>query len=333
MSTATEIHLMQSRFRVIALILPVVITVVGLAIQLGTLSQVPDPMAINWELNGAPIGEGSPWVNVVMTAALGLVLPLLMTLTVFKSVRSGRTSDITKMLGALTPAFSLLMVVMGTASHVVQIGNDTVAEAHLPVAIPPFAVVVSIAVGILAWLWLPTMTTPLQPGVNVATQPSISPHASWVGTTTCTQLLGTTILIIVVAAVLAPLIVWAVAGPTMVMLILVIAALGAILAAASATSYSVLVNDAGLRARSRYGFPTFHVPLDDVVGVDIVNVDPISDFGGWGIRWMPGRFGIIMRGGNALRLIRRSGSSFVISLPEPEKPAGVIQAMLDLRDE
>ena len=59
-------------------------------------------------------------------------------------------------------------------------------------------------------------------------------------------------------------------------------------------------------------------------------VDPLTDFGGWGIRWVVGpnhrgRWGVITRRGPGLEVVRRDGRSIVITVDDASTGAAVLQ--------
>lgn len=333
MTSAAQLSVVKERFRLTAFILPIVFTIFGLGIQFATFSNVPNPMALNWELNGSPSGEGSPWVNIVLTAVFGIAVPHLIALTIFGGIKRGHTGATARMLGAFIPAFSLFIVLIATLSHVIQLENATAMDAHMPVGLIPTALVMSIIVGFVTWFSFPEMSASLRPARHSGIAQTDSALTAWEGSTSCGRVLGTVVIAIIAIAVLSPLIVWALSGEAVIIAILVVVAIAALIAGMSATAYTVIADQNGLKAKSRFGFPTFTVPMDDIVGVDIVDIDPMSDFGGWGVRWIPGNFGLILRRGTALRVIRRSGKNFVVTLPDPGPPAGVIQSNLNIRDE
>lgn len=64
------------------------------------------------------------------------------------------------------------------------------------------------------------------------------------------------------------------------------------------TAFHVHVDKTGLLVHSVAGLPC--VPLVEIAEVAVTDVNPLGEFGGVGIRHAPGKFGVILRSGEAL---------------------------------
>lgn len=78
------------------------------------------------------------------------------------------------------------------------------------------------------------------------------------------------------------------------------------------------VSDGSLKVRF-WPFSRLTVPIADVNQSEIIQYDPLSDFGGWGVR--PGLGGIIysVRGRSAVKIVRNGGSLIYIGTGKPEE--------------
>lgn len=110
----TTERLSVRRFILVALVLPAVITAVGVVIQLTVLPGLPDPVAIHWGLSGEPNGFGPAWVTVLLTALVGIGIPALIALGALPSMRRGDCGFAYRLLGAVALAVAVLMTVLGT---------------------------------------------------------------------------------------------------------------------------------------------------------------------------------------------------------------------------
>lgn len=86
----------------------------------------------------------------------------------------------------------------------------------------------------------------------------------------------------------------------------------------------------GFVARSSLGWPRLSIPASDVAKAGVVSIDPIADFGGWGIRWVigpsrKGRWGVITRQGAGLEVVRRDGRSIVVTIDDAGTAAAVLE--------
>lgn len=74
-------------------------------------------------------------------------------------------------------------------------------------------------------------------------------------------------------------------------------------------------------------FPVLRVPLAQIATARAETIHPAA-WGGWGLRMMPGRSGIILRGGPGLVLDLHDGRQFAVTLDDPEVAAGLLTALV-----
>ena len=104
-----------------------------------------------------------------------------------------------------------------------------------------------------------------------------------------------------------------------------------VLLALSLLTARVTVGPAGLRIRlGPLGVVRLDVPLDEIVAVDAIEVDPLAH-GGWGVRLMPGLRAVVFRSGPGLRVEQRDGPTTVVTLDRAAEAAGVLRAHVDAR--
>jgi len=85
----------------------------------------------------------------------------------------------------------------------------------------------------------------------------------------------------------------------------------------------------GLRVVATTGLLRFRIPLEDVARAGVVDITPMRDFGGWGIRIASGRLGIITRKGEALQVERHSKrSAVVVTVDDPATGAAVLNGLI-----
>jgi len=94
------------------------------------------------------------------------------------------------------------------------------------------------------------------------------------------------------------------------------------------TSWAVTVDHRGLTARTSVGYPTLNVPLDEVEFAEVTTVDPLREFGGWGIRTgRGGRVGVVVRKGPALQVHRTGGRVFVVTVDDAATGAALLNTL------
>jgi hypothetical protein len=94
-------------------------------------------------------------------------------------------------------------------------------------------------------------------------------------------------------------------------------------------AWTVRIDSRGVRIRSAMGFPSISIPLDNITSANVVDVNALSQYGGWGVRWnLGGRLGIILRSGEALEIHRRKGLVVVITIDDATTAAGLINGLI-----
>lgn len=94
------------------------------------------------------------------------------------------------------------------------------------------------------------------------------------------------------------------------------------------TDWTVSVDRHGLMARSRLPRPRVLVPLEEVEEAVVVQVNPLREFGGWGIRTgVGGRIGVVMRGGEALEVVRTGGRRVVVTVDDAATGAALLNTL------
>jgi hypothetical protein len=146
-------------------------------------------------------------------------------------------------------------------------------------------------------------------------------HTTWTARADAGPAIG--VGIVAVAMVLALVVVtriWA--------LLIVVGVVGILIA--SLLRWVVLVDRTGLTIRSVIGWPRVRVPLDEVVRADVIEVRPVRDFGGWGLRvGRRGRVGVVLRSGEALLVERTGGRSVAVTVDGAATAAGLLNALAD----
>jgi hypothetical protein len=318
------------RFMLIAVWLPVALVALGVAVQLLLLPQVPATIAVHWNASGEADRFAPAWTQPIATLVFGLGLPLLIALTSVPGLRRGDHGPTYRLMGATAAAMSAMVSVALTWTLAMQAGLDSAADA--PAVWPALvaSLVAAAVVGVAAWFLQPrdesegAVTPP-------ATPLDLSAHeqALWMRTTSIARgaaiAIFAGVLVIAVSAAVAgvtgadPLLVWFLVGVAVLLLAL----------AATTLAFHVRVDDSGLHVESVLGIPRFHVPLGDIESAARVDVNPMGEFGGWGLRQSTGRrFGVVLRAGEAIEVLRRGGKRFVVTVDDAATGAALLEALV-----
>ena len=96
------------------------------------------------------------------------------------------------------------------------------------------------------------------------------------------------------------------------------------------SEFRIAAGPSGLTVKSVVGWPSFRIPTAEITRAGVVDVDPLSDFGGWGLHWVigrsgKGRLGIVSRPGSALEVVRQDGRSLVLTIDDASTAAAVLE--------
>lgn len=317
------------RTLVLGFLVPLLMLVVAQIVMMLTLPALPDPVAVHWGPTGAPDAFGSPTVSLVLLPLVGLgylVLPLL----VARRMRGAGPTINQRILFSVGPFFIGFLGTLIAGSLVMQRGLDDARDGPSILPVVAIAFGIGLAFGVLTWLLLPPSPIP-EAAPDAATLPvrplatdervvwtrRVAPRSPALGIA-----LGAGAIVVVGAAVLLavvqPLALWLLVIPSV--LIVVGYAL---------TFWTLTVDRHGVLARGGFGsWPVIRIPLADIQSARVTDVDPLADFGGWGMRWAPRSTGLIVRSGEALEITRTSGRSLVATVDHAAVGAELINALV-----
>ncbi|KAM9861618.1 hypothetical protein ACI1US_02520 [Leucobacter sp. BZR 635] len=313
-------------------LLPALLILVSAAVQIAWLPRMPSPAAVHWGISGAPDGFGSPWQNLAVLTLSNAVLLLLPLLERFQSRRAAAAQGKPTWAGnsRLIPAFVVGLTVslqtQALGSTWVQLDALDAREtgSTLWFLIGGFAA--GIIVGVLAFLAQPKLQLNPEAGEPPAEPLPLggAERAAWVGdiqpSPAVAWVVGVTIVLLAALSVwmftVDPVGGWITLGTLVFSAGLLVTCLW----------FRVRIGPQGFEARSIAGWPVFRVPAAEVANVVTANINPLGEFGGWGLRFSGNRTGIVPRGGEGLVITRRDGRVLVVTMPDAETAATVLTA-------
>jgi hypothetical protein len=307
---------------VAAIWVPLAIVIASEAVIIGLGATGSARLIVRW--GAGPDRTGPWWTYAVLVAAIGL--PVIAVIGFF-IVRA------TRMVGMNTwmPAIAIGI----TAFHALGMGVGSVvlnASRLAPVLPLGAGVLLAIAAALLAW-WLLPREAPASTGVEAADMLPIRPGevAGWTGKVDLPAWF-----VSLIAAVAAALIVFGVLllltvgwmvwpiflSPALLLAVLLVTA-----------QFVVTAGPGGFVVRSALGWPRLGIPAMSLAKAGVVQIDPMADFGGWGIRWVigpsrRGRWGIVTRRGPGLEVVRRDGRSIVVTVDDAGMAAAVLETYI-----
>lgn len=316
--------------RWVGVILPLALTVIATIVTVLWIPRMPDPMAVHWGPDFRPDGFGPPWSNAAMAAGLGLIMTALSGLQTLQSRQARRRgaavwSAMFRLLPAIVLGAVLFTQTLAVGSAWVQLDAADARETGPIGWVLLAAFALWIAVTTIAYFAQPRLRIdvpargpaeplPLAPGERAVWVGGVSPSRGFVwGIGSVLVLLAAMVLW---AFSVEPLAGWILGGSYLLVLVLALAA----------TWFRVRIDDAGLEARGLLGWPVFRLRADDIVSVEAAQISPFAEYGGWGLRWTPDAFGLVMRAGAGVVATRRNGRKFAVTLDDADTAAALLAA-------
>lgn len=329
-SSADELKLAKSRFIATAVVFPIVVAAISIALMLVWIPSLPDPAATHWGFSGAPDGFGAAWTFPAGVAGLTVLFTGLSAAIALTSASNGQWGASPRAMGAFMPATLIFIIVMLTVAVAAQRG---LANAHDGPGIffPMLVAAVSAAVvGVACWLVQPNVTVQTErPEPVAAAELAATTRVVWVRSvrTAPAGLIAICLGILSVGVAAVVMFVggeliggWIALGVTVVLATL----------ALTFGAFTVKIDATGFTARGAIGWPKWHIPLRDIASVRVPRIAPLAEFGGWGVRHSAdGRFGIVVRTGDAIEVRRTNGKAFVVTIDDAARGAAVLQALLE----
>ena len=328
-----EIAQAARRFRFVGIVLPIVVAAASALAQLAMLPALPRQIAIHWNAAGEN-SFGPAWTMCVLTLAIGLAMPLIVGGVVLSAIRKATAPVQARFLAAMTMFTVVLVSVLALGTMLIQL--DLPDPTVVPSVIPTL-----IAAGVAGALagyavWRATIEPPCAPSETSEPDPIRIQDGETVVWLRDVRMAGSGRIGVIAAVALLALtsalligIDLATGGRLSVLSWLMLGLtvfLGALLLAF--TRFHVRVDASGLTARSALGWPGTHVAAADIAKTEVVTVNPLAEFGGWGWRLAPGSgTGIVMRAGEALRVTRRDGRLLTITVDDAQTAAGLLRTI------
>lgn len=315
----------RRRFTLVALVIPVVVVVASIAGQLVLLPQVPPTIATHWGWTGRANGFSPSWLMPLVTALIGGAIPAAIFALGVGGLRRGDHGSSYRLLGAVAVFIAVLVAGLGAATLGIQTGRAD-AAAVLPPLLLPGVMIAALAAGAVGWAiqphapWRPTpggtsAEVDVRPGERVVWLQGVSLARAGVVVLSVVTVIG------VAAAVPVVLLADPAASWISLGVVIVLAVLFAV-----TLRYHVRVDPEGLTAVSAAGWPRVHVPIDDVMSAEVVQVSPMGEFGGWGIRRSAQGRGVVLRSGEGVRVHRRDGQTLTVTVDDAATAAGLLNA-------
>ncbi len=308
------------------LVLPLLIGLAGALLARSWVNDLPDPVATHWGLRGVD-GFTARDTAVVMLPLVGTGAALVIGGLLWIAAR--RAPLMRRAAGGLACGMATFLTTLTTGTLWVQRG---LADARSAPSIDG-AIAIALVLGLVLGGLGAVLTPGAVPGAARALEPvpATAPRAV-LGEDQSADWLAwakvSTGLYVVFALAMIPMLGLVIVATARLALLMILGLV--VLAVASMTTFQVIVGSSGLHVRSITGFPRFHVPLEEVAEAAVIDVRPLRDFGGWGLRGnFSGAFGVVQRAGEAIEVRRGDNSTFVVTVDGAPDAVALLNSLAD----
>jgi hypothetical protein len=297
---------------------------VNLCLLLNALGMVL--VALQWAREiGGPLGRPNDLAAPVPEEAVAFVCVQLVSAVLL--VLSGRVADQERELAVLTTGVVVMLAIFQWGGQLVGASVGSAAGLSFALLI---GVVAGIAAAVTVWSAI-RLPSPREPQVlDVSSTPvRVSP---WSDHTRIARLLayGPAVALLPLTGVLL----WTLASVGLAVALLVTLALVTMVVLQLAARVRVLVDAHGVTAHGFGVFTWIRIPTAALNRAHpVFDIDPIGDFGGWGLRTgFDGTRALITDAGAGVRIEQRSGEFVVITVEHPTEMAAAINTLVWHRD-
>ena len=300
--------------RLTLVVVPALVLVLLGSIFAAFWSELPEPMAIHWGVDGAPNSSAPRLIAFGLLAAIHIAVAVAVYAAVHRSPREG-PSFTAGLFGISALLLGVAFLMVGANQGKADwLGADEVGLLYVLALI-----LVALVVGAVGWF--------AAGGRSVATQDDLAMRprldvAAPESTVWSGRGIGKVTTLIGVAVIVAGLVIWGWTG-----LGLVVVGLVALLFAVVRVTVS---GDQMVVSLGWWGYPSWRVPLASVTGAQIEKVNPMA-YGGWGYRVRPGVRAVVVRAGDAVRVERIKGADLLYTVDDAERGAGLINSIVSAR--
>ncbi|WP_110588621.1 DUF1648 domain-containing protein [Microbacterium suaedae] len=316
------------RFRLVAVWLPTAVTALAVSVQLVALPFAPITIAVHWSLTGTPDGFGSPWSSVAVTAAVGFGITALFAAFAIFDIRPDHQAPAHRLLAGSTWFVVAMMCALTTTTFLQQIGAADASDAPNVLPILAMSLATGFAGAVLASVAVSDPSAQARPADPRELSPAQT--VQWFGTARRSRADPSLALFaLVLGAFSAFGLTIAATGGSSWWLQALLLAIGAVSLPAM-LELRVRIDARGLLVRSPIGFPRIHIRLDEIEGVEELDVNPVASYGklGWSTKLALPEDAAAIRKGRALRVGRRDRTPLVVTVDDAGTAAAVLEAQL-----
>lgn len=312
----------RTRALLLGAVLPAALLAAAFALVLTWRDRLPDPIALHWGIDGVDrVGPLRDHLLPFVITSLVICLPaIVLALVVKGAARRGVVG--------ISAGMAAMMAGIVVGSTAIQLDAPDAYAIPSPGAAIVIPILAAVGIGVLA-TWLAGRDAPAPASTAVPDDAARLPLAEGASAVWSAPLPSIPIAfpVSVIGLLLAMAIAMGVLTGDWWMLVFP-ALIGVVFLVA--TGWRVQVDRTGLTLRSILGRPRYHVPAEEIVRADVTRVNPIKEFGGWGMRvGYNGALGFVSRRGEAFEVERTGNRRVVVTVDRSAQAAALLNTLAD----
>lgn len=291
--------------------IPALVMVVIVAPPPVLIGRLPDPLAVHWGLDGTPNGSMGFWTSLAFLGGLWAFVWLGLLVAGHRGVPSSPALTVVYFVGGLLAAVQISIVDRNLNAP------DWQSAGHIEWWGVVLVVLAGVAAGAGGWflgIGAGFTGTAAEPGAVPSAGLPEDDAGEWVGTATVWWPVVLAVAVLGTIPFLGGVLRW---------VPVVVAVLVGLFTAAV-----VEIDDGGVTVRfGWFGWPRRRIRLEEIARAEAMDVKAIA-YGGWGYRTRPGVSALIVRNGDAIRVVCRDRRDLVVTVDDATVGAGVLNDML-----
>lgn len=325
----TRTRSIQIRMLAVGGIAPLAIALGGAVAVLLALGELPSPVAVHWGPSGSPDGFGSPWLAIILPLLIVLLFGALVIQVTRMTAENGVVSANQKLIVCAAPFLAIVVTGVVAGSTLMQRGLTDATFAPPVAPLLGASLGFAVLVAVVSWFVLPRVSAAIarddeRPVLDLQE----TARAVWMQHVSPQRAFSTVVIVILVTAIVGGGVAVGLFAPLAAFVVYVAGMAAALVVVVGTLYWRVTIDSRGFRTVSLLGFPRFVIPISEIESAVVTTVQPLGDFGGWGLRWGGRkRMGIVLRAGEALQVNRTDGRQLVVTVPRARTGAALLNSL------
>lgn len=282
-------------------------------------ARIPETVASHFTFSGTADGTGGRALLLLLAVGVPVLLAVVFGgIAVAPAARAGRRMDPARAFVGLSWATGVLV---GGLTLLVVLANRDATDplaVRLPGGEVGLLLVAVVVAGVIGALLTPSSpAAPDESGGGPVLRLGPTERASWTGRAASWPLTALSAALLLAGPLAGMFLTWAAGIP--------LTAAGILVLWCSAVRVTVDERGLGIGV-GPFGVPRLRIPQAEIADARVEDVAPLA-YGGWGLRFVNGTTGVVLRSGPGIVVSRRSGRRLVVTVDDAATGAALLNGL------